>query len=272
MQKYICDIAYDKTKKEIQLIINDYEGIVIRSRFRIDKEFIDSGNKLQFIARAGSGLENIDIEYAKSKNIICYNAPEGNRQAVAEHSLGMLLSLLNNLNKADQEIRDGKWNREVNRGIELNKKTVGIIGFGNNGSSFAKLLNGFGVKLLAYDKYLKNYPFQSSMKNIFEYADILSLHVPLTEETKYLINDYFINNFYKNIYVINTSRGKCADIRSIVKGIKNGKIKGACLDVLEYESTSFENLSNNRLNKDMKYLLDSKKTILSPHIARNLKI
>ena len=266
-ENHICDSAYNKSKTEIQQIISNYQGIIIRSRFKIDKQFIDCGSNLKFIARAGSGLENIDVEYAENKNIHCYNAAEGNRQAVAEHALGMLLSLFNNLNNADQEVREGKWERERNRGIELAGKTVGIIGYGNNGSAFAEVLKGFNVKILAYDKYLTNYPQKSSMETINKEADIISLHVPLTDETTYLVDDNFINRFVKNFYLINTARGKCVNTKNLVKALENKKIKGACLDVLEYEKTSFENLSKDGLTSDMQYLMNAKNTILSPHIA-----
>jgi D-3-phosphoglycerate dehydrogenase len=266
-ENHICDSAYNKSKTEIQQIISNYQGIIIRSRFKIDKQFIDCGSNLKFIARAGSGLENIDVEYAENKNIHCYNAAEGNRQAVAEHALGMLLSLFNNLNNADQEVREGKWEREKNRGIELAGKTVGIIGYGNNGSAFAELLKGFNVKILAYDKYLTNYPQESSMETIHKEADIISLHVPLTYETTYLVDGNFINRFVKNFYLINTARGKCVNTKHLVKALENKKIKGACLDVLEYEKTSFENLSKDGLTSDMQYLMNAKNTILSPHIA-----
>ncbi|MGY8954590.1 MAG: NAD(P)-dependent oxidoreductase [Flavobacteriales bacterium] len=266
-ENHICDSAYNKSKTEIQQIISNYQGIIIRSRFKIDKQFIDCGSNLKFIARAGSGLENIDVEYAENKNIHCYNAAEGNRQAVAEHALGMLLSLFNNLNNADQEVREGKWERERNRGIELAGKTVGIIGYGNNGSAFAEVLKGFNVKILAYDKYLTNYPQESSMETINKEADIISLHVPLTDETTYLVDDNFINRFVKNFYLINTARGKCVNTKNLVKALENKKIKGACLDVLEYEKTSFENLSKDGLTSDMQYLMNAQNTILSPHVA-----
>ena len=266
-ENHICDSAYNKSKTEIQQIISNYQGIIIRSRFKIDKQFIDCGSNLKFIARAGSGLENIDVEYAENKNIHCYNAAEGNRQAVAEHALGMLLSLFNNLNNADQEVREGKWERERNRGIELAGKTVGIIGYGNNGSAFAEVLKGFNVKILAYDKYLTNYPQESSMETINKEADIISLHVPLTDETTYLVDDNFIKRFVKNFYLINTARGKCVNTKNLVKALENKKIKGACLDVLEYEKTSFENLSKDGLKSDMQYLMNAQNTILSPHIA-----
>ena len=266
-QNYICDTAYNKSKGEIQEIIHNYQGIVIRSRFIIDKEFIDYASELKFIARAGSGLENIDVNYAESKNINCYNAGEGNRQAVAEHTLGMLLSLFNNLNKADQEVRNGKWEREENRGIELSGKTIGIIGYGNNGSAFAEILKGFDVTILAYDKYLTEYPYQSTMESIYKQADIVSLHIPLTAETTYLVDDDFINKFEKDFYLINTARGKCVNTKDLGSTLEKGKIKGACLDVLEYEKTSFENLSQQGFTAEMQYLMDSPKTMLSPHIA-----
>jgi len=264
---FVCDESYHLSKKEIENMIHNYEGIIIRSRFIIDSNFIRKAKNLKFIARAGSGLENIDVEFAESEDIKCLNASEGNRQAVAEHSLGMLLSLFNNLNTSDREVRNGKWEREGNRGIELAGKTVGIIGFGNNGSAFANVLQGFGVKILTYDKYLTDYPFQNSMEEIYKQADIVSLHVPLTEETTYLADDNFINNFEKDFYFINTARGKCANTKSIVKSLKSGKLKGACLDVLEYEKTSFEDLSKIGFTDEMQYLINSEKTILSPHIA-----
>jgi D-3-phosphoglycerate dehydrogenase len=266
-ENHICDTAYNKSKIEIEQIISNYQGIIIRSRFKIDKQFIDCCSNLKFIARAGSGLENIDVDYAENKNIHCYNAAEGNRQAVAEQALGMLLSLFNNLNGADQEVRNGVWEREGNRGIELAGKTVAIIGYGNNGSAFAQVLKGFNVKVLAYDKYLKDYSYKSTMENIFKDADILSLHIPLTEETTYLVDDNFIDSFEKDIYLINTARGKCTNTKHLVTALVNGKIKGACLDVLEYEKISFENLSKKGLTSDMQYLINSKNTILSPHIA-----
>ena len=262
-----CDEAYKKNKSEIEAIIHNYHGIIIRSRFNLDKKFIDKATNLKFIARAGSGLENIDVAYAESKNIKCYNAAEGNRQSVAEHAIGMLLSLFNNLNNCDAQIRKGKWKREENRGIEISGKTLGIIGYGNNGSAFSKVLEGFGVNILAYDKYLKNYHYKSNMQTIYKEADIVSLHIPLTKETTYLVNDDFINNFDKDFYLINTARGKCVNTKDLVAALKNGKLKGACLDVLEYENYSFENLNKDGLTAEMQYLMNSEKTILSPHIA-----
>ena len=266
---YSCIEGYDLSDKAIIEQHNDIYGLVIRSRIIINANFLSHFNKLTFIARAGSGMENIDVDYAHSKNIHAINAAEGNKQAVAEHALGMILSLFNNLNKADSEVRKGIWQREENRGIELNGKTVGIIGYGNNGSALAKVLSGFDTKLLAYDKYKTNYApkyaIESDMQTIFEQADILSLHIPLTEETQHLVKDSFLKQFHKPIYLINTSRGACLDTKSIVANLNSGKVLGACLDVLEYEKTSFENLSEQ--TKELKQLLESDRVIFSPHIA-----
>ena len=266
-EKNICEENFSSNKEEIEKIICGYDGIIIRSGFAIDKHFIDKAKNLKFIARAGSGMENIDVKYANSKRIKCFNAPEGNRQAVSEHALGMILSLFNNLNRSDKEIRNGKWKREKNRGHELSGKTIGIIGFGNNGAAFSKVLSGFNVEILSYDKYLEDYKYKSTMEEIYNKADIISLHIPLTEETTYLVNENFINNFEKNFYLINTARGKCVNTKSLVNSMKEGKIKGVCLDVLEYEKTSFEKLSENGFTEEMKYLIDSENTILSPHVA-----
>ena len=266
-KNHICDIAYNKTRDEILSIILDYEGIVLRSRIKIDYDFLNKCQGLKFIARAGSGLENIDVIEAAKRNIKCFNAPEGNRQALAEHALGMLLSLFNNLNKSDQEVRKGIWERENNRGIELSGKTIGIIGFGNNGSALAEILSGFEVCILAYDKYLDNYPYKSDMRTIFQQANILSLHIPLTTETTYLVDKDYIKRFENPIYIINTARGKCVNTKDLVSAMKNGKVLGACLDVLEYEKTSFEDLERKEILTELQYIFDSEKTILSPHIA-----
>lgn len=266
-----CDLHYHWTKDEIRSNIHLYDGIVIRSKIKISKEIIDQAIKLKFIARAGAGMENMDVVYAESKGIKCLHAPEGNRDAVGEHALGMLLSLFNKLCRANEEVREGKWIREANRGIELSGKTVGIIGYGNMGSAFAERLKGFGVEVLVYDKYKKNFwnnsITESSLEHIFEQADVISLHVPLTAETHYMINDSFINSFKKNIYIINTARGKCLNTADLVKNIKSGKVLGACLDVLEYEMGSFENLDVSSLPEAFQYLIKSEKVMLSPHIA-----
>lgn len=266
---YQCIEGYSLSKNEIKAINHEIYGLVIRSRFKIDAEFINHIKGLHFIARAGSGMENIDEHFAQSKGIHCFNAAEGNKQAVAEHALGMILSIFNKLNKADGEVRKGLWQREENRGIELSGKVVGIIGYGNNGSAFAEILSGFDVKVLAYDKYKTEYStekvIESNIQAIYEQSDILSLHVPLTEETYHLVNNEFINRFKKPIYIINTSRGKCLETTALVTHLNTGKVLGACLDVLEVEKNSFENLSEQPYN--LKQLLKSDKVIFSPHIA-----
>ncbi len=268
---YTCDENYTSTKKEIQDLLHNYDGIIIRSRFAIDQEFLDYGSNLKFIGRVGAGLENIDLEYAHSKNIQCFSAPEGNRDAVGEHTLAMLLCLFNNLNRADREVRAGSWKREKNRGYELTGKTVGIIGYGNMGSAFAQRLAGFNCNVLAYDKhktsYGDEYAKEASLDGIFEHADILSLHIPYTPENHYLVNDDFLSKFKKDIYLINTARGKVVETSALVKHLKSGKVKGACLDVLEYEKSSFENLYSQQLPEDFEHLINSDKVILSPHIA-----
>lgn len=266
-----CDLNYDWTREEIINNVHDYDGLVIRSKLKITKEIIDKAAKLKFIARAGAGMENIDTAYAESKGIKCLHAPEGNRDAVAEHALGMLLCLFNNICRADKQVRDGQWMREENRGVELMNKTVGIIGYGSMGSAFAERLKGFGVKILVYDKYKKKFGsehiIETTLENIFQEADVLSLHVPLTNETAYLINDEFINRFKKNIYIINTARGKCLNTADLAANIRSGKISGACLDVLEYEMVSFENLDMKAMPEAFQYLAKSEKVIFSSHIA-----
>ncbi len=268
---HTCDLNYQWTKEEIINNIHLYDGIVIRSKIKITKEIIDKAVKLKFIARAGAGMENIDVEYAESKGIKCLHAPEGNKDAVGEHALGMLFSLFNNLCRADKEVREGKWIREGNRGVELSGKTVGIIGYGNMGSAFAERLKGFGVKVLVYDKYKKDFGndfiIECALQQLVDEADVISLHTPLTDETHYMINDVFINKFKKNIYIINTARGKCLNTADLVKNIRSGKVLGACLDVLEYEAISFENLDASNLPEPFQYLIKSDKVILSPHIA-----
>lgn len=266
-----CDLQYKWTLEEIISHVHLYDGIVIRSRVKINKEIIDRATRLKFIARAGAGMENIDTVYAENKGIRCLLAPEGNRDAVAEHALGMLLSLFNNLCRANREVREGKWIREGNRGVELMGKTVGIIGFGNMGSAFAERLRGFGVNVLAYDKYKigfgNSFVQEVPLERIFEEADVLSLHTPLTEETRNLINHSFIGQFKKNIYIINTARGKSLNTADLVVNLKSGKVLGACLDVLEYEMTSFENLDITTLPEAFQYLIQSDKIMLSSHIA-----
>ncbi|TND08808.1 MAG: D-3-phosphoglycerate dehydrogenase [Bacteroidetes bacterium] len=268
---FTCDEDYESPKAEIEKKLGDYNAVVIRSRFKLDKQFLDHGKALRCIARAGAGMENIDVTYAESKNIRCVHAPEGNRDAVAEHALGMLLALLNNLCRADREVRSGIWKREENRGHELSGKTVGIIGYGNTGSMFAQRLRGFDVNVLAYDKYKTGFSDgfvkEATPEQIFEEADILSLHIPLTDETHHLVNHDFIGRFRKNIRIINTARGQCLDTAGLVSQMKAGKVTGACLDVLEYEAVSFEQLDASALPEPFQYLVASDKVVLSPHIA-----
>ena len=255
------------TKKEIENKIWEYQGIILRSRIEIDKRFIDSCKNLKFIARVGSGLENIDTDYAKKKNIEIISAAEGNANAVGEHALGMLLSLLNKIIKSNNEINQNIWEREQNRGIELDGKTIGIIGYGNTGKSLAKKLSGFNVRVLCNDiieDVSDKYATQVSISEIMKRCDIVSLHTNLNDSSFHLINKHFINNCKKSFFLINTSRGECLKTSDIVDGIKTGKILGACLDVIENESKSFEFLN---INSDFEYLKKSEKVVLSPHIA-----
>lgn len=262
---YFDDLNYQKAKG----MIHEYIGIVIRSRFKIDAEFIDACSELKWIARVGAGLENIDVQYATSKNIACLHASEGNRNAVAEQALGMLLMLMNNLIKADNEVRKGIWLREENRGYEIEGKTIGIIGFGNTGSSFAEKLKGFNCKILAHDKYKTGFGneglTESSLDAIFVEADIVSLHLPLTTETNYYANTDFFKNFKKPIWFINTSRGKVLQTDALIQAIKSKKVIGAALDVLEFESVSFEKV--NEMPDTFQQLIELPNVVLSPHIA-----
>lgn len=268
---FVNDEDYFSSKEVIELKINEYDGIIIRSRFSIDKPFLDKATRLKFIGRVGAGLENIDCEYAEKKGINLIAAPEGNRNAVGEHSLALLLSLFNKLHKADAEVRSGKWLREENRGIELDGKTVGLIGYGNMGKAFAKKLSGFDVTIICYDIKAevgdKNCR-QVSLKELQQKSDVLSLHTPQTELTENMVNKNFINAFSKPFWLINTARGKSVVTSDLVDALKKGKILGAGLDVLEYEKSSFENLfSNDKIPKDFLYLTTAKNVILTPHIA-----
>lgn len=262
---------YKSSKEEIEAKIAGYNGIVIRSRFDIDKTFLDAATNLQFIARVGAGLESIDCDYAQSKGVQLIAAPEGNRNAVGEQALGMLLSLFNNLNLADRQIRNGQWIREGNRGHELDGKTVGIIGYGNMGKSFAKKLRGFDVEVLCYDIE----PFfgdanakQVSLEELQQKADVISLHTPWTSETNRMINADFINGFTKPFWLINTARGKSVVTHDLVEALQSGRVLGAALDVLEYEKSSFEHLfSDGTIPEAFQYLLDADNVLLSPHIA-----
>lgn len=262
---------YTSTKEEIEQNVCDYEGIIIRSRFKIDQSFLEKATKLKFIGRVGAGLENIDCEYATFKGIQLIAAPEGNRTAVGEHALGMLLTLMNKLNLVDQEIRNGIWIREGNRGFEIEGKTVGIIGYGNMGNAFAKRLQGFGCEVLFYDlkPNLSNaYAKQVSLEELQQRADIVSLHTPQTAETLNMVNRNFIHQFAKPFWFINTARGKAVQTADLVEGLKSGKVLGAALDVLEYEKSSFESMfSDQTLPEPLQYLIQANNVLLSPHIA-----
>lgn len=264
------DEDYTSSKETIEKKIANYQGIVIRSRFKCDQKFIDAAANLKFIARVGAGLESIDVPYAASKNIILISAPEGNRNAVGEHALGMLLSLFNQLNKANQEVKNGLWLREENRGIELDGKTVGIIGYGNMGKAFAKKLRGFDCEVLCYDIKNKVGDENANQVGLNEFqkrVDIVSLHTPWTSLTHQLINADFIKQFSKPFWFINTARGNSVVTRDLIHALKKGSILGAGLDVLEYEKSSFESLFKEDMPLEMSELLKMERVILSPHIA-----
>lgn len=258
-------------REDILREIGDYEVVVIRSKIIIDREVIDKAVKLKCIARVGAGMDAIDIEYAENKGIKCLNSPEGNRDAVGEHALGMLLCLFNKLSIADHQVRKGIWRREDNRGLEIKGKTIGLIGYGNMGNSFAQRLMGFDCRTIAYDKYKTNYSNQYaqevSLETIFKESDILSLHVPLTEETKYMVDKEFLSKFQKPIYLINTARGKVVKTKDLVDKLKEGKVLGVCLDVLEYEAFSSELCSENNIPQDLIELLQMPNAVFSPHVA-----
>lgn len=254
------------SREECLATIHEYAIIAIRTKFKIDAELIDAGKNLKIIARAGAGMDNVDEEYAHSKGIKCINAPEGNRDAVAEHVIGMLLSLLNNLRTADLEVRQGIWDREGNRGWELKGKTLAIIGYGNNGMMLARKLSGFELKIIAYDKYKTGFSDafaqEVSMEQVVKEADILSFHIPLSRETRQLFNDEYLFHFKKPIVLLNASRGEIVNTKTVLKGLESGKIAAAGLDVLEVEK--FPALAEQEWFKE---LAESKKVLLSPHIA-----
>ena len=267
-----CHEDYTSSKSEIQNKIHLYDGLIIRSRFTIDQEFIKKATKLKFIGRVGAGLENIDIDFAQQQGIRLIAAPEGNRNAVGEHALGMILALFNKLKKADNEIRQGVWLREDNRGIELEGKTVGLIGYGNMGKAFAKKLKGFDSEVICYDikpDVGDGNARQVSLQEFFKKTEVLSLHTPQTEITNHMIDDLFLKKFEHNIYLINTARGSAVVTKDLVSSLESGKVLGACLDVLEYEKASFENFfsKENTLPEDFQYLISSDKVLLSPHVA-----
>ena len=261
---------YTSSKSDIEQIISGYDGIVIRSRFKCDSTFIAAGINLKFIARVGAGLESIDVPFAESKGITLISAPEGNSNAVGEHTLGMLLSLFNKLNKADLEVKKGKWNREANRGIELDGKTVGIIGYGNMGKAFSKKLQGFDCKVICYDikeNVGDKNATQVSLITFQKEVDVVSLHIPWTPLTNRMVNSNFINQFSKAFWLLNTARGKSVVTSDMILALKKGQLLGAGLDVLEFEKSSFESLFSNKIPASLSDLLSMDNVILSPHIA-----
>ena len=264
------DEDYTSSKEAIENVIHNYDGIIIRSRFKIDASFLEAAKHLKFIGRVGAGLENIDGDYAQKKAITLIAAPEGNRNAVGEHSLAMLLSLFNKLNKAHNEVRQGQWLREANRGLELDGKTVGLIGYGNMGKAFAKKLSGFDATVICYDikpNVGDANATQVTLAELQQRADVLSLHTPETPLTTHMVNTSFINSFKKPFWIINTARGKSVVTADLVSALKSGKILGAGLDVLEYEKSSFENLFTSDMPEAFKYLISAENVIITPHVA-----
>lgn len=263
--------ASDQVDDQAQAHLSSADGLVLRSRWRIDMPFIDKYNRLRVIGRVGAGLEHIDAEYAKSKGVEVLSSPEGNRQAVAEHALAMLLNLFNNIQRSDSQVRQGQWNRKPNEGVELNGKTVGIIGYGNTGRAMAKLMSGFDVIVLAYDKFKRNFEDQQvkevGMEEIYASADVVSLHIPYNEETHYLVNPSWISNFSKPFYLINTSRGGIVETSALLKGLQSGQLKGACLDVLEYETALLKMPALAELPDEALTLMKREDVVLTPHIA-----
>lgn len=260
---------YTSSKEEVEKKIHLYDGVIIRSRFTLDQQFFDKGTNLKFIGRLGAGLENIDTQYTKQKDVFLASAPEGNRNAVGEHTLGMLLSLLNKMTKANREVKKGKWDREGNRGVELDGKTIGIIGYGNMGKAFAQKLKGFDVEIICYDIIGGVGDDNARQVGIMEFqqrSDIVSLHIPETELTTGMVNEEFISAFHKPFWFLNTARGKCVVTKDLVNGLKSEKILGAGLDVLEYEKKSFENMFVQK-PKAFKYLRKAKNVLLTPHVA-----
>lgn len=267
-KNFILEEDFSSSYDEVCAKIEKYDGIIIRSRIPLDKNFLEKAKNLKFIARVGAGMENIDIPVAEKLGIQLINSPEGNRDSVAEHVVGMLLILMNRLFIASQEVKNGIWLREENRGDELLGKTVGLIGYGNMGKATAKRLLGFGCTVIFHDilpDLSDEFATQVSLEELKERAEVVSLHIPLTEQTYYLVDGPFISDMKNNFYFVNTARGKNVETKSLVEALKAGKVKGACLDVLEYEKSSFENLETE--NEDLQYLLESEKVIVTPHIA-----
>jgi len=266
-----CDYFNNYNYQDYCQCINDYEGIIIRSKIKMDQNILQKAKKLKFIGRVGAGMENIDVAFAESLGIACLNSPEGNRDAVAEHALGMILALRNHLIRVNTEVRNGIWIREENRGFEMKGKTLAIIGYGNMGKAFAQRLEGFDMNVIAYDKYKRGFSDEFvkeiDLEEVFEQADILSFHVPLTDETRYMFNAEWISNMKRPFYLMNTARGPVVDTAALMQGIEDGQVLGAALDVLEFEGTSFEKLNETELPESFQKLISSDQVLLSPHIA-----
>ncbi len=265
------DLDYTGTREQVLEKIGDYQGLVLRSRLPVDREMLDCASQLEFIGRVGAGLENIDVAYARQKGVYLAAAPEGNRNAVGEHTLGMLLSLFHKLHSADAEVRKGLWRREANRGLEIEGKTVGIIGYGNTGKAFARKLRGFDAEVICYDIVGGVGNEDARQVGILEFrknVDVVSLHVPETPDTLGMVDGEFINAFQKPFWLLNTARGKCVKTEDLVDGLKSGKILGAGLDVLEYEKTSFESLfEQGAVPAPFQYLVEAPNVLLTPHVA-----
>ena len=267
-----CSVMPQCSYDELLAVVHDYDALVVRSKVIIDRHFIDNARNLRCIGRVGAGMETIDVDYAESVGIRCLNSPEGNRDAVGEHAVGLLLALADKIPQADHEVRQGLWRREANRGFEIKGRTVGIIGCGNMGQAFAQRLQGFDCKIVAYDKYkpsgyAPSYVEEVTLDELKKRADILSLHVPLTDETHYMVDSNFIASIARPFYLINTSRGAVVQTAALAEAHKQGKVLGAALDVIEYEDMSKDGLNLETMPADFRYLLDAPNTVLTPHVA-----
>lgn len=269
--EYECIEAHDWTREQCKTQLKDAYGLVIRSRFTLDESFLQFIPDLHFIARSGAGMENIDVSYCEKRGIQLFNAPEGNRNAVGEHALGMLLSMMNKIHTANRDVKNGIWDREGNRGVELDGKTVGIIGFGNNGKAFANKLRGFDITLLAYDKYKTgfgdDFVIEATLEALLRKSDVISFHIPQNEETIYFADQEFFDALGKPVYLLNLSRGKIVETKSLIDSILKGTIIAAGLDVNEFEKKSFEEFFDGSDNEELKFLLESDKVLLTPHVG-----
>ncbi|MEZ4949562.1 MAG: NAD(P)-dependent oxidoreductase [Saprospiraceae bacterium] len=266
-----CAFRFKDSREDIERDLHKYVGLVCKSRIPINRSFLEFGKNLKFVARAGVGVEHIDIEAAKDFGISVLKSPEGSRDAVGEHTIGMLLGLMNNLMRAHVQVRQKQWIRKPNTGVELKGKTVGILGYGNMGNAFAKRLTGFGCEVIAYDKYKSNYGDQYAaevrLDELFEKADVLSIHIPYEGGNHYFVNEEFISSFQKDIWLVNTARGLVLETHALVNALESGKVQGAALDVIEYEEMSFDNFTFDNLPAPLEYLLQADNVVLAPHIA-----